>query len=195
MAKSPLDLSKQLSNPTDYNMSANRNKDYIEYVNTDFIDKFKEYDREKDYPYEKGYDDELKEHIKQYGIEEPLIMGFNPKTGYTRLIEGNHRLMLAKQLGLKELPVRMLRRTNLEEDKTGVHGGAFIDETKAPIRESIIKARPRYKEFYDYVPYDEDMKPSDWFSDKDIIKPYIRTESAKIDYESPDRWYNWRGNH
>ena len=50
----------KLKNPTDYNMSANRNADYIEYVDTDFLDQFKEYDREQDYPYEKGYVDDLK---------------------------------------------------------------------------------------------------------------------------------------
>ena len=180
----------KIKNPTDYNMSANRNADYIEYVDTDFLDKFKEYDREKDYPHEKGYVDDLRKHIQQYGIEEPVILGFNPKTGYTRLIEGNHRLMLAKQLGIKELPTRMLRRVNLEEDKTGKHGGSYIDIENAPARARIIADRPRWKEFYDYVPYDEDMKPSDMFVGHS--RPYERTEGARIDYDSKDRWSNWR---
>jgi len=182
----------KLVNPTDYNMSANRNADYIDYVDTDFLDQFKEYDREQDYPHEKNYVDSMREHIKKYGFEEPMILGFNPKTGYTRLIEGNHRLMLAKQLGIKEIPTRMLRRVGLEEDKSGKHGGSYIDIENAPARERIIKERPRWKEFYDYVPYDEDMKPSDMFVGH--TRPYRRTQGATINYDDDNRWSNWRFN-
>lgn len=176
-------------NPTDYNMSADRNADFIEYMDTDYVDQFKEADREKDRQYEEEYDNDLENHIKEHGFEEPLIMGFDPKTGYTMLIEGNHRLMTAKRLGLKEVPVRMLRKTDLGSPESSRRfAGKYLDLDKIPARERIIKERPEWNKFYSYVPYPSDMKPSDWFSEH--TRPYQRTEGAKVDYNAPGRWYN-----
>ena len=196
--KSPFDLSQKLSNPTDYNMSAHPYHDYIEYVDTDFVDKFKEYDREQDYlnP-KKHYLDELTNHIEQYGFEEPLIMGFNPKTGFTRLIEGNHRLAAAKRLGIDKVPVRMLRRENIEADTSGKHGGYFIDINKTPHKDVFIKQNPDWKDIWGYMKYKEDLKPSDWFYEKEKITPYKNQKNANIEeylkyLKSDNAWEQWR---
>lgn len=199
--KSLEDQVERLKNPTDYNMSGHPYHDYIEYVDTNFADKFKEYDREDDYRNPNHhYLDDLTTHIKQYGIEEPIIMGFNPKTGYTRIIEGNHRLAVAKRLGLDKVPVRMLRRETIEVDPTGKHGGSTIDINKVPARETFIKSHPDWQEMWDYIPYYEDMKPSDWFYDKQYIKPYTRNKSANVDdyvdyvSNNENAWHQWRFN-
>ena len=193
--KNPNDLSQKLSNPTDYNMSAHPYNKYIEFVNTNFLDKFKEYDREEDYHPGQEYLNNLTEHIKQYGFEEPLIVGFNPKTGYTRLIEGNHRLAAAKRLGIGDVPVRMLRRPYMEEDPKGKHGGGYVDVEKAPALPGILKKYPDWQEMFNYYPFQEDIKPSDWFADNNMIRQFQKIENAKYDYDAPDSWYNWRWNH
>jgi len=53
--------------------------------------------------------DELKESIRAEGIREPLILDYNPYTGYALLSEGNHRLAIAKELGISCVPVRAYR--------------------------------------------------------------------------------------
>jgi hypothetical protein len=55
----------------------------------------------------------LKTDIQQNGFKEPLIMSFGTDDGLAVLGEGNHRLQVAKELGLKTVPVRALRRTEV----------------------------------------------------------------------------------
>ncbi len=53
--------------------------------------------------------DELASSIKAGGIDEPLVIDFNPKTGSALLSEGNHRLAAARKAGLTEVPVAVSR--------------------------------------------------------------------------------------
>jgi bisphosphoglycerate-independent phosphoglycerate mutase (AlkP superfamily) len=86
---------------------------YTVLAKTKEVDKYKEYNwsssKFRQQNYNPGYWDELKEDIKKNGILDPLIIilyEFEPKKAH--LGEGNHRLAIAKELGIKELPVRIL---------------------------------------------------------------------------------------
>lgn len=47
-----------------------------------------------------------------HGIEEPVIMEYDPRTNWAYLGEGNHRLRAAEKAGLPEVPVRVQRSRN-----------------------------------------------------------------------------------
>ena len=73
------------------------------------LDKYKEYDWNKKHfrkrDIEPEYWNKLVKSIKKEGIKEPiyLILYKNERRG--RIGEGNHRLGVAKEIGLKEVPV------------------------------------------------------------------------------------------
>lgn len=48
----------------------------------------------------------LKSKIKTEGIKDPLILGYDREKKLAELVEGNHRLSIAKELGLENVPVR-----------------------------------------------------------------------------------------
>lgn len=53
--------------------------------------------------------DAMKQDIAQNGIQEPLILEFDPDSGCASLGEGNHRLQMAQELGMTHVPVRGMR--------------------------------------------------------------------------------------
>lgn len=55
--------------------------------------------------------DELKEDIKKNGFKEPIIIHYDQATGEASIVEGNHRMAAAKELGLKEVPVAFEKGT------------------------------------------------------------------------------------
>lgn len=77
------------------------------------LDKIKEFDRKNEPHPLKGSDyyNKLKSLIKKYGIRRPIIIkqgNVKGKRGTYELIdEGNHRLAIAKDLGIKEIPVKI----------------------------------------------------------------------------------------
>ena len=80
-----------------------------ELVPISLLDTFKEHDRlEKTWKPE-GYLDELAKDILSNGIKDPLIASYNPETQQILLIEGNHRLAVAKKHGIAYLPLRIVR--------------------------------------------------------------------------------------
>lgn len=110
-----------------------------EMVSVKTMDKFKEFTREK--PMNQERFDELKADIKENGIQEPLILQYYQHSKSVLLIEGNHRLRIAKELGLKEVPVRVSRYEG--------------DDSKFP---KAVKIDSPLKQ-YGYV--SADLKPSD----------------------------------
>lgn len=85
----------------------------VEMVKTEDIAPFIEYDR-KEFPrYSTEKVNELREDIKKNGIKEPLILYYGATKGNIILGEGNHRLMIAKELGITEVPVRVVRNSDL----------------------------------------------------------------------------------
>ena len=76
------------------------------------LDKYKEYNwSHKDFRkknWEPKYWNELLQGIKKDGVREPLIITLYKNERRAKISEGNHRLGVAKELGLKDLPVRFL---------------------------------------------------------------------------------------
>lgn len=113
-----------------------------EMVKTSTIDKYKEFTREKPMGGEARFQ-KLKSNIEKYGIKEPLIIIYYKYDNTAYLAEGNHRLRIAKELGLPKVPVRVLR-AEAEGKKSG--------NPVKPVR-GYIKKDP-----IEHVP--ADLKPS-----------------------------------
>lgn len=78
---------------------------FITYVDVDLLDNYKEFDR-RAYPIKgEHYLDELKAKIKTDGIIYPLALSYGVEDGRLSIGEGNHRLAIAKELGIKQVPV------------------------------------------------------------------------------------------
>ena len=56
--------------------------------------------------------DGLVDDMSKRGLDNPLVMDFNPITGDALLSEGNHRLAAARELGWESIPVRVFRSSN-----------------------------------------------------------------------------------
>lgn len=85
---------------------------YAEMVPVEHIDRAREFDRapgEKDFDGDPQKWDALKSHMKEHGITSPIIMHYNPDTGESYVAEGNHRVQVAKELGMTHVPVVMYR--------------------------------------------------------------------------------------
>lgn len=92
------------------------------------IDKYKEYNWSNKHFRRKNFDpdywDELVSDIKKNGIKYPLIIIlYEHEPDKAHVGEGNHRLGIAKQLGIKEIPVRFLfykgqkKKVDTEDDE------------------------------------------------------------------------------
>lgn len=68
------------------------------------IDKIKEYDRTKNPNRTPEEMEELKQKIKKEGFKIPVHIQVHRNGDAPVLSEGNHRLVIAKQLGIKEVP-------------------------------------------------------------------------------------------
>lgn len=108
-------------NKTKSNMQSHRLSKYIEFVDINYVDAIKEYDREL----MPSHSDEgllkLFNQIKENGITEPLMICFNPYTGDIYLGEGNHRLMFAKLLKLEEVPCYCVRNERFSLGKHSIN--------------------------------------------------------------------------
>lgn len=85
--------------------------DEAEEVSTSWLKQLAEHDRRAaPHPMrDPGYLDTLKADIAERGIEEPLMVTVDPKSGLALLDEGNHRLAAALELGMDRVPVRISR--------------------------------------------------------------------------------------
>mgnify|MGYP000428933448 CR=1 FL=1 len=79
-----------------------------ELVPVQVIDRYKEFTREVPMHGNEQFQ-ELKADIKENGIKEPLIIAYYQYSKTALLVEGNHRLRIAKELGMSEVPVRVSR--------------------------------------------------------------------------------------
>lgn len=124
-------------------LTENIYKRYTELVPVKTLDKYKEFDRDTPVMGILGYNN-LKADIKRNGIKEPLIIRYYKGDNTAFLTEGNHRLRIAKELGIKKVPVRVIR-VNLNGKSSG--------KPVKPVR-GFIKKDP-----IQHVP--EDLKPSE----------------------------------
>lgn len=109
--------------------------DIAELVPIDIIEQYQEHHWTRRYHprmTQKEYD-ALSDDIAKNGFKDPLIMDYNPTNGYTVVIEGNHRLAIARDLGLKYVPVRLVRGKYVNE-RTGtkVENSKLITDEYVP---------------------------------------------------------------
>jgi hypothetical protein len=83
----------------------------IQMVPTNILKHYREYNRATDSAHSLEQVNKLMEDIKKHGIKEPLILEYATKDKTAYLGEGNHRLAAAIKLGIKDVPVRVYRRT------------------------------------------------------------------------------------
>lgn len=118
---------------------------FVEWVPIDVIEKYSPVDRSQ--PDMSLYTEEdwqaLRDSVAQ-GWTSPLILTYFKNDNTAVLSEGNHRLQVAKQLGLTEVPVRVYRLSMTSAESS------YSDEAQ-PV--------PGHPDAPDYVP--ADLKPSD----------------------------------
>lgn len=96
----------------------------IEFVPTEHLDKFREYDREVEpghadiksgvaWEEDKTHLDALTEDIAKNGIQHPGFLIYGQKDRRAIIGEGNHRLAAAKRLGIPAVPMRVIRQSSL----------------------------------------------------------------------------------
>lgn len=104
----------------------------------------------------------LKKSIQERGIDEPLILSFDPETNKIKLGEGNHRLEALRQLGYENAPVRAYR-SYIDDPLEEILGSKYAKYPKVPFKPSSDPI-PTY--------YPADSKPSD-IIDFDKIKELL----------------------
>ncbi len=134
---------------------------YFEYVPLSEIEKYIEFDREVEHKINKKYLDELTEEIKVNGITYPITLEVCQGKGL--IVEGNHRIAVAKRLGIKYIPVRVVERSrpvkgtiyenkvkelpsrrNMEWAKV-MYGVSFLDSDNSAAVHGFTKVEPKYE--------------------------------------------------
>ena len=134
---------------------------YFEYVPLSEIEKYIEFDREIEHKISKKYIDELTEEIKVNGITYPITLEVYGDKGL--IVEGNHRIAVAKRLGIKHIPVRVVERSrpikgtiyenkfkelpsrkNMEWAKV-MYGVSFLDSENSASVYGFTNVKPDYK--------------------------------------------------
>lgn len=127
----------------------------VEFIDTELMDKMKEYDR-LERPLTSNID-ELGADIIKNGFKEPLILDFNPYNGQLKIAEGNHRLAVAKKFGIKKVPVIAMRSRYMEDGTYKINPANIV-----PREDGILGTY-----------YDDEMKPSKLgklFGGEDYVK-------------------------
>ena len=106
--------------------------------------KFREFDRRVNFKWDKKYStsaiEQAKSEFLQNGITDILIINYSQSDKKVLLVEGNHRLVAAMELGLKYLPARVYRTLFLSDNKNAMSVSGYPEDE------------------YGYVP--GDLKPS-----------------------------------
>jgi hypothetical protein len=135
------------SNKGKVNLKLSSYEDVTELVPVSELLKFREFNRNErpKYSLEDSKDNisKLEKALVENGVEEPLIIEYSLEDNSVLLIEGNHRLNVAENLGFDYLPARVvLRRREFTP----------LQKTKA------FKVKGFTPDRYGYVP--SDLKPS-----------------------------------
>ena len=93
------------------------------------------------------------EHVLTVGHMKPLILQYHPKTSEAYLGEGNHRLYVARKLGMSHVPVRVTRAayglagegSRTPQEHPAVTAGAHVPSDIRPseIGLNVMPPRPR----------------------------------------------------
>lgn len=105
-------------------------KRYPEYemVDTELMLKYREFDRTFTGHNSKEYLAELKASIRENGFKEPIMLMYDVNTGYAYVGEGNHRLMIARELGISKIPVVVIRES-YSAVKGNLRNGIYLNKT------------------------------------------------------------------
>lgn len=109
MAVKPVDTPTPQQRTLD-NFNANADSTYgktTELINIDELQKYAEFDRKSSPLLSKEKYAALKADIAENGIKEPLILNYGAKDKIAYIGEGNHRLAIARELGITDIPVRV----------------------------------------------------------------------------------------
>lgn len=87
------------------------------------------------------YYEKLKNDIRDNGIKEPITLAYYPKDNALRLSEGHHRLKIAKELGITDIPVKVnvLWNKSIKENNADIEGQPIYNATKTLDIESYRK--------------------------------------------------------
>jgi hypothetical protein len=79
--------------------------EYVEMVPTQVLAKYAEYTE----PISEEHLASLEEDIKTNGIQEPIVIDYDQDTGQAHISEGNHRILVAQNLGIESVPAFVYR--------------------------------------------------------------------------------------
>jgi hypothetical protein len=83
--------------------------DKVEYVSVAVLSEFREFIR--------PIKDWLKDDMLVNGLKEPIMLIYNQNTRKVYVGEGNHRIAIARRVGIELLPVRVVRTTYGDKGK------------------------------------------------------------------------------
>ena len=124
----------------------------------------------------------LKESIRRFGLIDPLIANSAP--GRENILVGGHfRLKVAKDLGLKEVPVVFVRITDLEKEKElnlrlNKNVGEFDFDLLKNFDETFLKDAGFSTEELDEI-FDIDPTPERFDLEKELAKAGVTEVTAK----------------
>jgi hypothetical protein len=104
---------------------------FVQFVDVDVLKHFAEFDRMRIYGGHRHFTDymgALIEAIKTNGFTDMPFLEYNPNNNFVRLGEGNHRLLAAVTMGLKKIPVHVLRSARMTPMYGSPRMGVFLKE-------------------------------------------------------------------
>jgi hypothetical protein len=121
------------------------NQPYSEEDNTiytiDVLSEYRDIDwNEGENPYPSGGFESAVQHIKKNGIPEPIVVAIG-KNGQAKIEKGNQMLMIAKQAGLKEAPVRFVFRDKVKKANKTTAEHAEINQQLQKMQDNELYKR------------------------------------------------------
>jgi len=143
----------------------------VEEIPVDVAMQMLDFERGKE-DYERENINNLTKHISEHGFLEPIIVEFNKDTNTAYIAEGNHRVQVAKKLGMEWIPARGIRgygKTHFKElpaywqgNQTDALGNLYIPPHFSPHMIGI-PVKEKVKGFEDNAFYNGwETKESKW---------------------------------
>lgn len=178
-----------------------------EYVKTDTLWQYKEFDRSVDIKNSDSLDNikRLEQILSEEGFNQPLILQYSKKYQTAYLTEGNHRLVAAKNMGIKYIPVRVTTDGGDKKDAKRVFGS--VDNPTLPSQIGIesydkdynliyiddeyeeLSFEQRLSSFPDVISYKHTFKDNDYIydisiklnSEHDVLLLFTSDEAQRIE--------------
>jgi hypothetical protein len=98
----------------------------------------------------------LREHIAKFGFVDPILVRPIPNTQNYEIIDGEHRWKVAKEMGLKEVPVVVIEGINEKEAKLMTLAANELKGKSEPTALLDIVLDLTDTEFYGLLPFPEE---------------------------------------